>query len=509
MISADNKRIAKNTLMLYFRMLVMLLVSLYTSRIVLNVLGVEDYGVYNVVGGIIAMFGFITGTLATAAQRFLSFDLGKGDTRRLRETFSLVMLAYLILLGITLVLSEPIGVWFLNTQMTIPAERLSAANWVLQCTILSFTAGVLTAPYMAVIIAREHMSIYAYTSIADAVLRLVIVWLLEVAPADKLKVYAVLLLTVSIGMATFYRFYCKRHFPESRYVFFFDRRRFFELCSFAVWNVVGAIANTLRSQGLNILLNLFFNPAVNAARGIAFQVNGAVTRFTGNFYAAIRPALTKDFAAGRLDAMKSLALNGSRAAFFLMLVLSFPIFMETEGVLRIWLKIVPDHAVFFVQLTLLQSLLEVIPTPLTYMLQSAGRIKELQSTISVFYLLVVPVSYVFLKFGFPPETVFLVNVVFVVLNWVPRWIICKKVLGLGILDYHRRVSLNIAVPVTALVAWGIVCKHYGLLPFPVPVNFCLHACIALLAVTFLGAKKNERRMAAEFVVRKFRQLYGK
>ena len=500
----NNKRIAKNTLLLYFRLILTMLVSLYTSRVVLNVLGVNDFGIFNVVGGIVTMFSFITGTMATASQRFLSFDLAKGDTVRLKQTFSLVMLSYIVLIVITILLSETVAVWFLNTHMNIPAERMEAANWVLQCSIFSFAAGILTAPYMAVIISRERMGVYAYASIAEAVLKLVIVYLLTVIPFDKLKVYAVLIFLVSLGITSFYRIYCKRHYPESHFEYFFDKKRMIELCSFATWNIIGAIANVLRSQGLNILLNIFFNPAINAARGIAFQVNGAITKFTNNFYTAVRPQLTKDYASNDIDELKKLALNSSRYAYFLMLVFTVPIFFETTEVLRFWLKIVPDYAVIFVQVTLFQSLLEVVAMPLTFMLQAAGKIKGIQLTVSILYLLNIPISYIFLRMGYPPTTVFYVNTVLVAISYIPRLVNCKIILNLSPIIYFRRVILNIALPTVLVVVWGLLCTEYNLLPFHVLVNVAIHLLITFLAVVFLGARSNERQLLIKFIIKKIK-----
>ena len=501
---ANNKRIAKNTLLLYMRMLLTMLVSLYTSRVTLNVLGVNDFGIFNVVGGIVTMFSFITGTMATASQRFLSFDLAKGDNVRMKQTFSLIMLSYLGLMAVTLLLSETIGVWFLNTQMNIPEDRMEAANWVLQCSIFSFCNGVFTAPYMAVIIARERMGVYAYASIGDVVFKLLIVYLLTVIPLDKLKVFAVLIFLVSLIMAAFYRYYCKRHFPESHYKYFFDKKRMIELCSFATWNVIGAIANVLRSQGLNILLNIFFNPAINAARGIAFQVNGAVTKFTNNFYTAVRPQLTKDYAANDMEALKRLGYNSTRYASFLMLILTIPIFAETREILTIWLKIVPDYSVIFVQITLVQSILECVASPLTFMLQASGKIKYLQLSVSIIYLLVIPVSYIFLSMGYPPTVVFYINALFVLINYIPRFIVCKVVLQISILEYFRKVMLNISIPVVILIIWVQVCRTYDMLPFHLLINICIHIFITLLVVAFIGAKSKERKMILKYVVKKIK-----
>ena len=502
--SDNNKRIAKNTLMLYFRMIFLMLVSLYTSRVVLNALGVEDYGIYNVVGGIVTMFSFITSTMASASQRFLSYDLAKNDPVRLRQTFSLVVLSYIILIVITIVLSESIAVWFLNTKMNIPAERLNAANWVLQFSIFSFVMNILSAPYMAVIISRERMGVYAYASIVEAVLKLLIVYMLTVIAFDKLKVYAVLMFLSTVSITTFYRIYCKRKFPESHYSFFYDGKRLRELCSFAAWNIIGAVANVLRSQGLNILLNLFFNPAINAARGIAYQVNSAVTNFSNNFYTAVRPQLTKNFAANKIDDLLSLGLNSSRYAYYLILLLSVPILIETEEILVLWLKLVPDYTVIFVRITLVQSILEVLAMPLTFMLQAAGKIKGIQLSVSILYLLNIPISYLLLKQGMPPTIVFYVNMILVAISFIPRLVNCKIILKMSVLGYFRRVISRIAVSTALIICWIFLCLNYNVLHSHVLINICIHILITFVIIACLGINNKERVFVKQYIKKKIK-----
>jgi O-antigen/teichoic acid export membrane protein len=274
-------------------MILTMLVSLYTVRVVLNTLGVVDYGIYNVVGGVVAMFSFLSSTMASASQRFFAFELGRRDYDKLKQAFSLTLLIYIGIAILILVLSETVGLWFLNTQMTVPEERMNAANWVYQFSIFSFIMTILTVPYNSAIIAREHMKVYAYVSIIEVVLKLIIVYLLVFFSFDKLKLYAVLTFFVACLITFIYRTYCKRRFKECIYFFYWDANKFKEILSFAWWNMIGAMANIFKTQGINILLNVFFNPVINAARAIAFQVNSALTNFTNNFYMAVRPQITK------------------------------------------------------------------------------------------------------------------------------------------------------------------------------------------------------------------------
>jgi O-antigen/teichoic acid export membrane protein len=280
----NNKRIAKNTLMLYFRMLLIMGVSLYTVRIVLNTLGVEDYGIYNVVGGIVVMFSFLSNTMASASQRFFAFELGRKDYDQLKKTFSMTVTIYLIIAVIILILAETLGLWFLNTQLSIPVERMETANWVYQFTIFSFMMTMLTVPYNAAIVAHERMNVYAYVSIVEAFLKLLIVYILVLFSYDKLKLYAILMFGVTTFITLIYRTYCKRQFQECSYNFYWEKPLFKELIGYSGWNLFGAIAGILNNQGINILLNIFFGPIVNAARAIAYQVNTAVNQFVTNFF---------------------------------------------------------------------------------------------------------------------------------------------------------------------------------------------------------------------------------
>lgn len=316
--SQNNKRIAKNTLLLYFRMIIMMVVSVYTSRVNLMVLGVEDYGIYNVVGGFVTMFLMISASLNNAINRFLTFEIGRGDVKSLTRTFSASVTIQFMLAGIFLLIAETIGFWFVNSKMVIPEERLFAANFVYQFSIISFILSLITVPYNAAIISHEKMSVFAYMSIFDVFGKLTIAWSTLYAPVDKLIFFSGIIMIFSLIMRLIYGIYCKRHFEECRCDFVFDREMLRNMFRFAGWNLIGSASAILRDQGGNIIINLFFGPVVNAARAIAIQVNNAVSGFVNNFQMALTPQITKNYASGNYEYMFTLALQGARLSFYIL-----------------------------------------------------------------------------------------------------------------------------------------------------------------------------------------------
>ena len=301
---ADNKRIAKNTVFLYVRMLLVMGATLYTSRIVLNVLGAEDYGLYNVVGGLVTMFTFLNGSLGSATSRYITFELGRRDYERVNRVFNVALLIHIALAVLIIILAETIGLWFFYEKMTIPEERMSAAFWVYQISILTCFFSLTQVPYNAMIIANENMRIYAWVGIVEAVFKLAIAFILPFAPFDTLVYYALLLCVVQISIMLFYRIYCGRNFKESKIILYKDKTLYKEMFSYAGSDLIGNLSVLAQGQGLNILLNMFFGPVVNAARGIAYQVQGAVTQFSNNFMTAVRPQIIKSYAEGDINGNK-------------------------------------------------------------------------------------------------------------------------------------------------------------------------------------------------------------
>ncbi len=443
MTSENNKRIAKNTAMLYLRMLFTMLVSLYTSRVVLNTLGVDDFGIYNVVGGVVTMFSFLNSAMSSGTQRFLSFELGKKDYEQLKRIFSMSINIHASIAIIIFILAETIGLWFLNTQLTIPDERMVAANWVYQFSILAFIVTIMSVPYNAAIISHERMSIFAYVSILEVTLKLVIVFILQWFGFDKLKLYAILVFLVSLIIRIIYGIYCKHNFKECNYYIFWDRKLYNTLMSYAGWNLWGNFASVTMNQGINILLNIFFGPVVNAARGIAYQINGAVNSFVTNFQMAINPQIVKSYAANDKEYMHKLIYRGAKYSYYLLFLLSLPVLIETESILKWWLKIVPEYSVMFCRLVLINALIDCISGTLMTSAQASGKIKLYQSVVGGLLLCILPLSYLLLKLGYPAETTIYVNICISIVAIVFRLIIISPLVSLKKSMFFKEVIIKI------------------------------------------------------------------
>ena len=383
MADSNKKRVAKNTLFLYFRMILIMVVSLYTSRVILAQLGIRDYGINNVVGGVVSMFAFLNSSMATATQRFLTYALGKGDRDRLRKTFAASMNIHIFIALVIVLLAETIGLWFVNAKLVIPQDRMFAANVVYQFSILSFCVNIIQVPYDAVLIAHEKMSIYAYISILETILKLVIVYMLSISPFDKLITYSILFFAVTLFIRFTYQIYCKKHYAESKFMLFWDKDLYRQMSGFAGWNLFGSLAWLCRNQGLNIILNLFFGPVVNAARGVANQVSGAVMNFISNFQTALNPQITKEYAVGQIKEMEKLAYLGIKFSYIILFILAFPLMLNIQFVLGIWLVKVPEWTSIFVILTLVDSLVgNLFGVPLMTSLSATGNIRNYQIVVS-------------------------------------------------------------------------------------------------------------------------------
>jgi len=510
MSSGNSKRIAKNTILLYFRMLLTMIVSLYTVRVVLATLGVIDYGIYNVVGGIVAMFSFLSGTMASASQRFFAFELGKGNYSSVRQTFSLTLTSYIGVALIIFIFAETLGLWFLNTYLTIPGDRIEAANWVYQFSIFSFIITILTIPYNALIIAHERMNIYAIVSILEVVLKLLIVYLLVYFSFDKLKLYSVLTFCVITSVSLIYRMYCNRKFRESHYFFFWDKYRFKELISFAWWNMLGSIAMILKNQGGNILLNIFFGPVVNAARGVAYQVNMAISSFMNNFYMAVRPAITKTYAEGNTDRMFKLMFQSTKFSYFLMLVFAFPILFETHYVLSLWLNNIPDHVVLFTRLVIIDSIFEVFNNPIAACVQAKGNLKNYQLVISSILLLNIPLAYFLFKEGFPPQSIFYVAIGLSAICYFVRLLLIRRLLTFPVKKYLNSVLFKCVI-ITILVLVLPCILIYNLEESMGRLILIILSCLILSIIMFyhIGLSDTERYLLLNFVKTRFGKYLNK
>ncbi|MGN5955383.1 hypothetical protein ACP6L2_12305 [Sphingobacterium lactis] len=464
-----NKRVAKNTLVLYGRMLLSMFVTLYTSRVVLNILGVDDFGIYNIVAGVIIMFGFLNNAMTASTQRFLTFEIGQGNLTKLKTIFNVSITIHLIIGGIILILAETIGLWFLNTQLNIAEDRMVAANWVYQFSLLSFIISVYYVPYNAVIIAHEKMNIFALIGIGEVVLKLAVVFLLPVIPFDKLIVYAGLLFIVSTSVKVAEQIYCKRTFEECRQIALsWDKSLINEMGKFAGWNLVGVAAGIGYMQVVNVFLNIFFGTVVNAARGIAFQVQGAVSSLITNFQIALAPAITKGYARNELKETYDMVFSSSRLSLYLLLIFSIPLLIETETVLTWWLNLVPKYTVVFTQLIILDLLITSLSGPLHILVQATGNVKKYQIIVSGILLLNVPFAYIFLKLGYSAEITMIIAIVFSLMALVARLMILKNMLDFPLRNYILKVLFKISL--VSFIAWGIPYYisshlHYGIFDF--------------------------------------------
>ena len=440
--SENTKRIARNTILLYFRTLFTMFVTLFTSRVILNTLGVDDYGIYNVVGGFVAMFAVLSSSLSNAISRFITYELGRGDKNKLNIIFCT---GVNIQLGMSLIIffvCEAIGVWFLNCEMNIPVDRLYAANWVLQLCMVTFCINLISVPYTAAITAHEKMDAYAYISILEVLLTLGAVYLLAVSPIDKLISYTILLFLVKLLIRFIDGWYCSKHFEECKYRIVFEKNILKEMSTFAGWNFFGNAAYLFNTQGVNMLMNIFFGVAVNAARGVAGQVDVAVKMFVGNFMAAVNPQITKSYASGDMTYMHMLIYRSSKLSGYLLLFFAIPVLFEADEILYIWLKTVPDYTALFLRILIISSFFDtVFSSPMVTAVNATGRIKKYQIWVTCIGCLVFPISWIVFKLGAGAWSTYVVyGVIYLILIFV-RIFLLRELINLDPWDFIKKVML--------------------------------------------------------------------
>ena len=503
---SNNKRIAKNTLFLYFRTFLVMAISLYTSRVILVALGVEDYGIYNVVGGAVAMFSVISGAISTAISRFITFELGKNDFKNLQRVFSTSVNIQVIISILIILIAETIGLWFLYNKLNIPVERLNAAFWVLQLSLASFCINLLSVPYNACIVAHEHMKAFAYISIVEALGQLGICYLIMVSHWDKLISYAVLIFITSLFIRLIYGVYCHKHFAESRYKPYFGKVLLKDIGLFAGWNFFTNTAYIFNTQGVNMLINIFFGVTFNAARGIAVQVDSAIMQFVNNFIVAINPQITKNYAAGNIDEMNKLVCRGARFSYLLMMLFALPVFFETDIILKLWLKTVPEQTCLFVKLGLAGSMVMGLGNTGYTACMATGNIRRYTLWITSVGCLVFPISYVVYKMGAPVSASYIVFVaVYFVLNFVRLWIM-HDLLKFPVMYFIKDVFGRI-IPMTllALILPIIVVKNMN-----ESVSRLFVSCIVCIASTIfwgflVGMSKQEQQMIVNVIKTKIKE----
>lgn len=506
---SSNKTIAKNTLFLYFRMFLTMGVGLYTSRLVLQTLGVEDYGIYGLVGGIVTMFAFLNSAMSSATQRYLSFDIGKGDSIKLKQTFNATLNIHILIAGIIFILAETIGLWFVNYKLNIPAERMVAANWVYQFSIFTFILGVIQVPYNALLIAREHMNVYAYMSIIEVVLKLVIVLILVKFGEDKLILYALLTFAVSFIIRTLYKIYCKKHFKEATYQFYYDKAYYKELLSYSGWNLFGNIAAIARGQGSNILLNLFFGPIANAAYSITLMVQGIIGTFVSNFQTALNPQITKNYAKGDVEASLNLMFKSSKFSYFAMFILVVPFLYNIDYVMHLWLGNIPPYATQFIQLALIYSLIETISNPLMTGLQATGKISKYQMIVGGLIFLNLPFVWVIFKLTNTSYYMYISFISVSILALQLRLIFIKKLMNVNIYNFYKKVLLRIVavcIPTSIILFYGN--KEIGIASgfIELILQSIVITLVNLSLIYMLGLSKKETNYLVKIIKNKFNKL---
>ena len=494
---SDNKTIARNTIYLYIRMLFLMLVNIYTSRVVLEALGVEDYGIYNSVAGFIAMFSIVSSSISTAIARFITFVLGERDESKLKRVFSSSVMIQMLLAVIVVVLVEAIGVWFLNTKMTIPGARIVAANWVLQLALITFVFNLWSTPYNATLIAHERMSAFAFIGIFEGCANLGIAFLVMASPFDSLVFYAVLMCAVALATRCIYAVYCKKHFAECSFSFVFDKALFREMFSFAGWNFIGATSGLLKDHGINVLFNIYFGPVVNAAYGLASQVQTAVCKFSQNFFTAVNPQITKSYADRKTAESHDLVLRSSRLAFVLLMFFVVPIVAETDFILGIWLKEVPPHTAAFVQIILLSSMLISISNPMITLMLATGDIKKYQLVVGTVSLMNFPAAWLLLYLGGSAELALVSVIVFSAIALGVRLKMLKGMTGFPVRRFlcgtFARCLVMLAI--CFVPAFAIAnAMQLGALRFVVNVAVCEAVIVAVSYV--IGLTPGERSFVA-------------
>lgn len=444
-MTQNYKRIAKNTLFLYFRMLVIMSVSFYTVRIVLDTLGVTDFGLYNLVASFVIIMAFLNNTLTSGTQRFLTFEIGKNDFVKLKQTFSTALLIHIALAFMILIIGETIGIWFLYEKMNIPADRLDAAFWIYQLAIISTMLGIMQVPYNALIIAHEKMQIFAYISIIEAILKILVVYLLIVSTYDKLISYATLLLLVACLVAYLYRHYCMKNYQESRFELLFDKDIVKSMLYFSGWNIFGTLGALLSNQGINIILNIFFGPVAVAARAISMQISGGLTQFVNGFQQAITPQITKLYASNQLEELNKLLYQNAKYAFLLLWLLAIPVLMQLDYILNLWLVEVPDNTILFCQIIIIHALLYSVMRPFIMAIHAVGNMKPINLTAGTILLLIIPISYVLLKYNFPSYTPLIVYLVATILEFIFELYFLNKYIQMSLLDFFIKTIMPIGL----------------------------------------------------------------
>ena len=506
MSNENNKRIVKNSLYLYARMFIMMAIGLYTSRVILKVLGVDDFGIYNAVGGIVSVFLIIQGSLSASTQRYITFALGENAPNKLNKIFSTSVIIHTAISIIIVLFAETAGLWFLYNKMIIPADRMMAALWTYQCVIVSTVVMIISVPYNALIIAHEKMGIYAKISLFEAFAKLAFVIILKYVPFDKLVIYSTTLVAIQIIVRIFYVQYCKKNYQESKFKYQIDKSLIKDMGKFAGWSLFGNTAFITYTQGLNLLLNTFFGPAINAARGIAINIQAQASQFITGFQTAINPQITKSYAAGEYNYLHSLIFRSGKFSYYLIFIISLPIIIEAPTILRLWLGEYPDYTVVFARLILMSTIINSMANPLITAIKATGKIKVYESVVGGLMLTILPISYVFLKLGYPPYCVFIVHLLTELVAQNARILIVGKNIQLRYMDFMKEVVAKIA----------LITIVSGILPAYIHMQYCDSTVMSIancgitiiysaITIYTLGLNSKERKSITRLVFSKIKK----
>ena len=508
MSAETNKRVVKNTIFLYIRTFVSMIISLYTSRKILEALGVSDFGIYNVVGGVITMLTFLNGSMSVATQRFLTVELGRKDKGNYNRIFNMAVLIHLGLAALVLIAAETVGLWFVNTYLNIPAGRISAANWVYQASVLSTILGILQTPYHASIVSHEHMHIYAYVGLGESFGKLFLVFLLIVYPYDRLIFWGFIMFFFQFLIAIIYRVYCIRQFPECKLRLKWDSSIFSSILKFTGWNMFGTVAWLLKDQGVNILMNIFGGPVANAARGVSGQISGAVQGLTSGFQSAVNPQITKRYAANDSEATCRLLCESSKISYFLLFIIVLPVMMEADFILKLWLVEVPPMAPVFTRIILIESLFSTLGNPMITSLMATGNIKWYQIVVGSSLLLIIPIAYLLMKCGFPIATALVVSALFILFGDVLRVIFCKRQIGLSL----RLYGIKVVMPVFMVTILSIILPlfiHYNMLEGwgRLIISTAVSCTIVAILIYTIGLTETERNFIITGIVSRIKRTF--
>lgn len=440
--NSNNKRIAKNTLFLYLRTFFSMMVSLYTSRIVLNALGVEDFGIWSVLGGIVSMFGFINSSLSSSVFRFLAHAIGTGDNEQINKTYNASIIVHIFLAIIILLLCETVGQWFLAEKLVVPDAKREIANIVFQIVIVTSCVSLLSVPFNSVIISYERMDVYAYMTIIDVMIKLIIAYVVYVVPTNKLVWYASMMMVTTLMLLLFYYLYVRIKFNHLSFQRVREPKLYKSLLGFSGWSIFGNLAYVGYTQGLNMLINMFFGPVVNAARAISLQIEQTVGTFVGNFQTAVNPQIIKSYAQEELDRMHHLILRSSKFSLYLLFLFALPIMLETDTLLYLWLKQVPEHTVAFCRIMFLVIAIDTVSRPIGIGVVATGEIKRWHVIIGTILLLIIPISYIVLKLGAPAESVFIVYLIIELVALVVRILLANRKILLPIYSFAQKVIVK-------------------------------------------------------------------